>query len=102
MLGDISKVENIYIACGNTDLRLGIDGLAQLLLQQFHLDPFSSSLFVFCGRRRDRIKALLREGDGFVLLYKRVEEGGYQWPRDRQEMQKFSWKETVSTCEVQV
>ena len=101
MLGDISKVENIYIACGNTDLRLGIDGLAQLLLQ-FHLDPFSSSLFVFCGRRRDRIKALLWEGDGFVLLYKRVEEGGYQWPRDRQEMQKFSWKETVSTCEVQV
>ena len=48
------------------------------------------------------VKALLREGDGFVLLYKRVEEGGYQWPRDRQEMQKFSWKETVSTCEVQV
>lgn len=88
MLGDISKVENIYIACGNTDLRLGIDGLAQLVQQQFHLDPFSSSLFVFCGRRRDRIKALLWEGDGFVLLCKRVEDGAYQWPRDRQEMQK--------------
>lgn len=93
MLGDISKVENIYIACGYTDLRLGIDGLAQLVEQQFHLDPFSNSLFVFCGRRRDRIKALLWEGDGFVLLYKRVEDGAYQWPRDRQEMQKLSWKE---------
>lgn len=90
MLDDISKVENIYIACGNTDLRLGIDGLAQLLLQLCHLDPFSSSQFVFCGRRRDRIKALLWEGDGFVLLCKRVEDGAYQWPRDRQEMQKNS------------
>lgn len=93
MLGDISKVENIYIACGYTDLRLGIDGLAQLVQRQFHLDPFSCSLFVFCGRRRDRIKALLWEGDGFVLLYKRVEDGAYQWPRNRQEMQRLSWKE---------
>ena len=67
MLGDISKVENIYIACGYTDLRLGIDGLAQLVQRKFQLDPFSNSLFLFCGRRRDRIKALLWEGDGFVL-----------------------------------
>lgn len=72
MLGDISKVENIYIACGYTNLRLGIDGLAQLVQRKFQLDPFSNSLFLFCGRRRDRIKALLWEGDGFVLLYKRV------------------------------
>ena len=43
MLGDISKVENIYIACGYTDLRLGIDGLAQLVQRQFRLDPFSNS-----------------------------------------------------------
>lgn len=93
MLGDISKVENIYIACGYTDLRLGIDGLAQLVQRKFQLDPFSNSLFLFCGRRRDRIKALLWEGDGFVLLYKRVEDGVYQWPRNRQEMQKLSWKE---------
>lgn len=93
MFGDISKVENIYIACGHTDLRLGIDGLAQLVQGQFQLDPFSNSLFVFCGRRRKRIKALLWEGDGFVLLYKRVEEGCYQWPRDTQEMRQLSWKE---------
>ena len=92
MFGDISKVENIYIACGYTDLRLGIDGLAQVVQRQFHLDPFSNSLFVFCGRRRDRIKALLWEGDGFVLLYKRVEDGAYQWPRNRQEMHNLCWK----------
>ena len=54
MLGDVSQVEHIYLACGYTDLRRGIDGLAQIV-QQFSLDPFSNSLFLFCGRRRDRI-----------------------------------------------
>ena len=47
MLGDISRVEHIYLACGYTDLRRGIDGLAQLVQQQFSLDPFSNSLFLF-------------------------------------------------------
>lgn len=76
MLGDISKVRSIYIVCGYTDLRCGIDGLAQIMQSQFGLDPFSQSLFLFCGRQRDRIKALLWEGDGFALLYKRMENGG--------------------------
>ena len=55
---DLSKVRNYYIACGRTDLRLGIDGLAAVVTQQFggHLDE--ESLFLFCGRRTDRIKAL--------------------------------------------
>ena len=65
MLGDISRVDHIYLACGYTDLRRGIDGLAQIVQQQFELDPFSNSLFLFCGKRRDRIKALLWEGDGY-------------------------------------
>ena len=93
MLGDISRVEHIYLACGYTDLRRGIDGLAQLVQQQFSLDPFSNSLFLFCGRRRDRIKALLWEGDGVVLWYKRIENGGFQWPRTAQEMRNLSWQE---------
>ena len=66
MLGDISRVDHIYLACGYTDLRRGIDGLAQIVQQQFELDPFSNSLFLFCGKRRDRIKALLWEGDGIA------------------------------------
>lgn len=80
-------VDHIYLACGYTDLRRGIDGLVQIIQQQFELDPFSNSLFLFCGKRRDRIKALLWEGDGFVLLYKRMENGGgFQWPRSCAEM----------------
>ena len=55
--------------------------------------PLSNSLFLFCGRHRDRIKAILWEGDGFVLLYKRIEHGGFQWPRTAQEMRNLSWQE---------
>ena len=86
----------VYVACGYTDLRLGIDGLASLVESQFQIDPFSSSLFLFCGRRRDRIKALYWEDDGFVLLYKRLENGSFQWPRNETEAraitpQQFRW-----------
>ncbi|MBQ6148985.1 MAG: IS66 family insertion sequence element accessory protein TnpB [Oscillospiraceae bacterium] len=89
MLRELSGVP-VYIACGYTDLRGGIDKLAGLVQQKFHLDPFSRSLYLFCGRKRDRIKGLLWEGDGFLLLYKRYESGGMQWPRSREEMQKLS------------
>ena len=85
MIGDVSKAERIYIACGYTDMRKSIDGLSALVQQQFSLDPFSNSLFLFCGRRCDRLKALYWEGDGFVLLYKRLECGKFQWPRKESE-----------------
>ncbi|WP_211289636.1 IS66 family insertion sequence element accessory protein TnpB [Sporomusa silvacetica] len=50
------------------------------MLSTFQLNPFQSSLFLFCGRRRDRMEALFWEGDNFVLLYKRLESGKFQWP----------------------
>ena len=81
MLNDFTGADQVYIACGYTDLRKGIDGLARLVQQQFELDPFTNTLFLFCGRRRDRIKGLYWEKDGFILLYKRLEQGAYQWPR---------------------
>ena len=72
----------IYIACGYTDLRKGIDGLAAWIQQQFDLNPHrKGAIFLFCGRKTDRIKALVWEGDGFLLLYKRVAEGRFNWPR---------------------
>ena len=96
MLNNFTGAEHIYIACGYTDLRRGIDGLAELIQKSFHLDPFSSSLFLFCGRRRDRIKALYWEGNGFVLLYKRLESGTFQWPRSEENarqltQQQYRW-----------
>lgn len=74
MLNDFSGADRVYIACGYTDLRKGIDGLARMVQQQFELDPFTNTLFLFCGRRRDRIKGLYWEKDGFILLYKRLEQ----------------------------
>lgn len=97
MLNDASGFSNIYIACGYTDLRRGIDGLAAIVQNSFKLDPFNpSTLFLFCGRRTDRLKALLWEGDGFLLLYKRLEAGKFQWPRNESEVkvmthQQFVW-----------
>ena len=64
MLGDISKAEHIYIACGYTDMRKSIDGLAAIVQQNFKLDPFSNSLFLFCGRSSTKMKVLYWEGDG--------------------------------------
>ncbi|MEE0363538.1 MAG: IS66 family insertion sequence element accessory protein TnpB, partial [Oscillospiraceae bacterium] len=96
MLNDFTGADKVYIACGYTDLRKGIDGLARLVQQQFELDPFTNTLFLFCGRRRDRIKGLCWEKNGFILLYKRLEQGAYQWPRSESEVkvltpQQYRW-----------
>ncbi len=85
MLGDIRQAKNVYIVCGYTDMRKGLNSLV----------PFvhSSSLFLFCGKRCDRLKALLWEPDGFVLLYKRLDNGRYQWPRNAQEVKPLTWEQ---------
>ena len=57
--------DHTFIACGYTDLRRGIDGLATIVQEQFKLDPFTNSLLLFCGRRCDRTKGLFWDGDGF-------------------------------------
>ena len=78
MLNDAVGFEKIFIATGYTDLRRGIDGLASTIKFQFDLDPFQKHvLFLFCGKRTDRIKGLVWEGDGFLLLYKRLNIGGF-------------------------
>ena len=95
MLGDITRVENIYMVCGYTDMRKAIDGLCAVVKETVKRDPKENALFLFCGKRCDRIKALLWEGDGFVLLYKRLEvkEGRYRWPRNSKEARNLTWQE---------
>ena len=94
MLGDISRADEIYIATGYTDLRKGIDGLAAYVKQAFGMDPMSNTLFLFCGKRSDRFKGLYWEGNGFLLLYKRLEGGGkFQWPRNTNEAKKLTWQQ---------
>lgn len=96
MLKNFTGADHIYLATGYTDLRKGLDGLVLLVEKEFRLDPFSNSLFLFCGRRSDRIKALYYDIDGFVLLYKRLEEGKFKWPRSQEQVrdittQQYRW-----------
>ena len=79
---------------GNTDLRRSIDGLAEIFQGQLHLDPFSTALFLLCVRRRDRVKGLFWEGDSFLLLYKRLDNGQFEWPRNETEAKLLTPQQT--------
>jgi len=80
------KVDNIYIVCGYTDMRKSITGLSTIIVQQFEMQPDEHSMFLFCGKRVDRMKALIWEGDGFFMLYKVLIGFRYQWPRNASEV----------------
>jgi transposase len=75
-----TRYERVYLARGSTDLRKSIDGLAVIVKECFNLDPFSPCLFVFCNRKRDKLKILQWEHNGFWLHYRRLERGTFQWP----------------------
>ena len=91
MLNNASGFDRIYIACGRTYLRFGIDGLCATIRHQLGIDPFQKNvLFMFCGRSPTKIKCLVWEGDGFLLLYKHLQDGRYQWPRTAQEVREMS------------
>lgn len=80
-----------YIVCGYTDLRYGIDSLAAIIERRYHMNLFvPNTLFLFCGRSASKIKGLLWEGDGFLLLYKRVESGHFTWPRSSDDLKSMS------------
>ena len=94
MLSKMNGFEAIYLYAGKSDLRKGIDGLAALVKEQFNLNPFQKNvLFLFCGTRSDRFKGLVWEGDGFCLLYKRIEAGRLRWPRSQEEAAELSPEE---------
>lgn len=81
----------VYIVCGFTDLRYGIDSLSAIVERKFGQKLFvPNTLFLFCGRSASKIKGLLWEGDGFLLLYKRVECGRFSWPRTSQDVRRLT------------
>ena len=72
--------KRIYLACGHTDMRKSINGLASIVADSFELDPFERAAFAFCNRKRDQIKILEWDTDGFWIHFKRLERGRFRWP----------------------
>ena len=63
-------------------MRKSIDGLSVMIQEQFKLNPFSSALFVFCNKGRNKLKLLFWQNNGFWLCYRRLETGKFAWPKD--------------------
>ena len=75
-------------------MRKSIDGLCAIIEDKLKMNPRKSALYLFCGRRCDRIKAILWEQNGFVMLYKRLEvHGRFRWPRNSSEVQLLTWQQ---------
>lgn len=94
MLGDITAADEIFIVCSSTDMRKSIDGLCTIIRDQLQIEPDSRrAIYLFCGKRRDRIKVLLKEPEGWCLLYKRLDHnsGKFSWPRNKNEVRPISW-----------
>ena len=75
-----NNVKHIYVACGFTDLRKGIDGYASIANGKLALNPFDNTLFLFCNKFKNKIKILHFEAGSFWLYYKRVERITIKWP----------------------
>lgn len=94
---DFNYFPAVYVVCGYTDIRYGIDSLAAIIERKYKVNLFvPNTLFLFCGRQSTKIKGLLWKGDGFLLLYKRVYRGHFTWPRTSDELrqlcsEQFKW-----------
>ena len=71
----------VFLATGPVDFRKGMDGLAAVVQQQLRLDPFCGAVFVFRAKRADRVKLLVWDGSGLTLIYKRLDQARFVWPR---------------------
>jgi transposase len=82
LLKDIRDYSGIFLACGATDLRQSVDGLAHIVKQDFQMDPFGNHLYMFCNKRRNRLKCLCWDGNGYCICYKRLDGAGakFAWP----------------------
>ncbi|MCF6262642.1 MAG: IS66 family insertion sequence element accessory protein TnpB [Xanthomonadales bacterium] len=76
-----NDLPEVYLCRDIVDFRKGINGLAVLVEAELELDPFSEHLFVFCNRKRDKVKILYWERNGYCLWQKSLERAKFKWPR---------------------
>ena len=89
MLGQGRPVK-VFVATRPVDFRKGIDGLAMVVQEMFGLDPFCGAVFVFRSKRADRIKLLVWDQTGMVLVHKRLEGAAFVWPQVRDGVMRLS------------
>jgi transposase len=77
---DVSHISQVYLCREYVDFRKSINGLSIIVEQQMKLSPFSAALFVFCNKKRDKVKVLYWDSTGFALWYKRLEKDKFKWP----------------------
>lgn len=85
----------VYLALGTTDMRKAINGLSILVESNLELDPFSGHLFVFCNQRRNILKILYWDRNGFCLWQKRLEKHKFRWPERDNEILKIGHRELM-------
>jgi transposase len=91
MIEILGNLRQFYIRCGYTDMRKQIDGLAAIV--QNKVEMGEGTLFLFCGKRSDRIKGLFWDGTGYVLVYKRLSNSRFQWPRKEEDLKQITTQE---------
>ena len=80
LLDRASDEEQIFLSHEFVDMRKSIDGLATILQGNFDLNPFTGETFLFCNKKKDKLKILQWDTEGFILTYKRMERGKFHWP----------------------
>ncbi len=85
--------QQVYLAVGDTDMRKSINGLSVLVEQAMRHNPFTGDMFVFCNRRRNMIKILYWDQNGFALWHKRLEKQRFHWPTSTDEVVSLETKE---------
>lgn len=94
---NLKSFSGIYLHREHVDFRKSIDGLASIVEQEMKLDVFSGQVFIFCDRRRKRLKVLYWDATGFAIWYKRLEQDKFVWPKQHElevisiEAQQFEW-----------
>ena len=94
MLKEAAGIRRVVLKTGRTDLRRGIDGL-KAVISLNGMDPLEKgTLFLFCGRRNDRIRGLTFEGNGYLLITKRLSgQNRFQWPRNEEDMKNITMEQ---------
>lgn len=91
MLNDLlSNIDRIYLAYGATDFRKQISSLCSIVQNTFNMNPYDRSAYIFCNRKRNSIKVLCYDKNGFILAQKTLldtEKMKFKWPRNSKELQ---------------